>query len=171
MDSKQYDVIGQLERQYRNEPLNLRTISVRNNNGSLIQLDNLVEVSETSAPPQLYRFNRFNSATISAGLAPGYTIGDGIDAMNDIAADILPPTITTDLAGPSRDFAESAASLQFIFGLAIVLIYLVLAAQFESFRDPFIILFPYRWPFSGHFCRSGISTRHSIFSARSGLLC
>jgi multidrug efflux pump len=141
MDSKQYDVIGQLERQFRNEPIDLRTIYVRNRNGGLVQLDNLVELSETSAPPQLYRFNRFNSATISAGLSPGYTIGDGIDAMNEIAAEILPTTITTDLAGPSRDFAESAASLQFIFAIAIILIYLVLAAQFESFRDPFIILF------------------------------
>lgn len=141
MDSKQYDVIGQLERQFRNEPVDLRTIYVRGNNGRLIQLDNLVELSETSAPPQLFRFNRFNSATISAGLSPGYTIGDGIDAMNEIADEILPSSITTDLAGPSRDFAESAASLQFIFAIAIVLIYLVLAAQFESFRDPFIILF------------------------------
>lgn len=141
MDSKQYDVIGQLERQFRNAPVDLRTIYVRNRNGGLVQLDNLVELSETSAPPQLYRFNRFNSATISAGLTPGYTIGDGIDAMNEIAAEILPTTITTDLAGPSRDFAESAASLQFIFAIAIILIYLVLAAQFESFRDPFIILF------------------------------
>ncbi len=141
MDSKQYDIIGQLERQFRNAPLDLRTIYVRNNSGNLVQLDNLVELSETSAPPQLYRFNRFNSATISAGLTPGYTIGDGIDAMNNIASEILPTTVTTDLAGPSRDFAESAASLQFIFAIAIILIYLVLAAQFESFRDPFIILF------------------------------
>ncbi|MCC5908187.1 MAG: efflux RND transporter permease subunit [Balneolaceae bacterium] len=141
MDGKQYDVIGQMERQFRNEPVDLRTISVRNNNGSLIQIDNLVTITESSSPPQLYRFNRFNSATISAGLAPGYTIGDGIDAMNEIAEQLLPPTIFTDLAGPSRDFAESAASLMFIFILAIVLIYLVLAAQFESFRDPFIILF------------------------------
>ena len=141
MDGKQYDVIGQMERQFRNEPVDLRTISVRNNNGSLIQIDNLVTITESSSPPQLYRFNRFNSATISAGLAPGYTIGDGIDAMDEIAEQLLPPTVFTDLAGPSRDFAESAASLMFIFILAIVLIYLVLAAQFESFRDPFIILF------------------------------
>ncbi|MCH8548568.1 MAG: efflux RND transporter permease subunit [Balneolaceae bacterium] len=141
MNSKQYEIIGQLERQFRNEPVDLRTIYVRSDNGRLVQLDNLVTLSETSAPPQLFRFNRFNSATISAGLAPGYTIGDGIDAMNDIAERVLPSTVVTDLAGPSRDFAESAASLQFIFAIAIVLIYLVLAAQFESFRDPFIILF------------------------------
>ena len=141
MDSKQYEIIGQMERQFRNAPIDLRTIYVRNDSGNLIQLDNLVTITETSAPPQLYRFNRFNSATVSAGLAPGYTIGDGIDAMNEIAAELLPETIITDLAGPSRDFAESAASLMFIFILAIILIYLVLAAQFESFRDPFIILF------------------------------
>ncbi len=141
MDGKQYDVIGQMERQFRNEPIDLRTIYVRNANGGLVQLDNLVNISETSTPPQLYRFNRFSSATISAGLAPGYTIGDGINAMHEIAEQILPPAIITDLAGPSRDFAESAASLMFIFILAIILIYLVLAAQFESFRDPFIILF------------------------------
>lgn len=141
MDGKQYEIIGQLEREFRNAPVDLRTIYVRNESGRLIQLDNLVSISESSAPPQLYRFNRFNSATVSAGLAPGYTIGDGIDAMNEIAAELLPESILTDLAGPSRDFAESAASLMFIFILAIILIYLVLAAQFESFRDPFIILF------------------------------
>ncbi len=141
MDGKQYEVIGQMERQFRNAPLDLRTIFVRNNRDQLIQLDNLVSLYETSAPPQLFRFNRLSSATISAGLAPGYTIGDGIDAMNGIAAEILPETVVTDLAGPSRDFAESAASLLFIFILANILIYLVLAAQFESFRDPFIILF------------------------------
>ncbi|NBB76368.1 MAG: MMPL family transporter [Bacteroidetes bacterium] len=141
MNGEQYEVVGQMERQYRNEPIDLRTIYVRNAGGELIQLDNLVSLEETSAPPQLFRFNRFSSATVSAGLSPGYTIGDGIDAMDEIAAEVLPETIITDLSGPSRDFAESAASLNFIFGLALVLIYLVLAAQFESFRDPFIILF------------------------------
>lgn len=141
MDGKQYEVIGQMERQYRDEPVNLRTIYVRNTDNELIQLDNLVTMTETSTPPQLFRFNRFSSATVSAALAPGYTIGDGIDAMNEIATNVLPQTVITDLSGPSRDFAESAASLNFIFMLAIVLIYLVLAAQFESFRDPFIILF------------------------------
>ncbi|PKD43146.1 efflux RND transporter permease subunit [Rhodohalobacter barkolensis] len=141
MDGKQYWVIGQMDRQYRNEPIDLKTIYVRSQDGSLLQLDNLVTVSEQSSPPQLYRFNRFKSATVSAQLAPGYTIGDGIEAMDAIAARVLPEAVITDLAGPSRDFAESAASLLFIFALALVLIYLVLAAQFESFRDPFIILF------------------------------
>lgn len=141
IDGKQYEVIGQMERQYRNEPIDLRTISVRSTSGQQIQLDNLVTLNESSAPPQLFRFNRFSSATVSASLAPGYTIGDGIDAMNEIRAEVLPANFITDLSGPSRDFAESSASLNFIFGLALVLIYLVLAAQFESFRDPFIILF------------------------------
>lgn len=141
IDGKQYEVIGQMEREYRNEPVDLKSIYVRSADNRLIQMDNLVTLEETSAPPQLFRFNRFKSATVSAALAPGYTIGDGIDAMNEIADKVLPPTMITDLSGPSRDFAESAASLNFIFMLAIVLIYLVLAAQFESFRDPFIILF------------------------------
>ncbi|MFU8812416.1 MAG: efflux RND transporter permease subunit [Balneolaceae bacterium] len=141
MDSKQYWVIGQLERERRNAPIDLRTIFVRSQTGELIQLDNLVNVTERSSPPQLFRFNRFNSATISAQLAEGKTIGEGIDAMDAIAARVLPENFVTDLAGPSRDFAESAASLLFIFVLALILIYLVLAAQFESFMDPLIILF------------------------------
>lgn len=141
MDSKQYWVIGQMEREHRNEPVDLKTIYVRNQNNELIQLDNLVTVTEDSSPPQLYRFNRFNSATISAQLAGDKTISDGIEAMDAIAARVLPENMVTDLAGPSRDFAESASSLLFIFVLAILLIYLVLAAQFESFIDPLIILF------------------------------
>ncbi|MEX0894618.1 MAG: efflux RND transporter permease subunit [Balneolaceae bacterium] len=141
MDSKQYWVIGQMERQHRNAPIDLKSIYVRNNRDELIQMDNVVEVSEESGPPQLYRFNRYVSATVSAGLAPGYTIGDGFDGMDEIADELVSESIITDLAGQSRDFADSVASLQFIFALAIVLVYLVLAAQFESFRDPFIILF------------------------------
>ena len=141
IDSKQYWVIGQMEREYRNAPIDLRTIFVRNQNDELIQMDNLVSIEESSSPPQLYRFNRFNSATISAQLAEGKTVGDGIEAMDAIAARVLPASVVTDLAGPSRDFAESAASLLFIFILAQILIFLVLAAQFESFIDPLIILF------------------------------
>jgi len=141
MDSKQYWVIGQMERQRRSEPLDLKTIYVRNNRGELVQMDNLVEVTEDSSPPQLYRFNRYASATLSAALAPGYTIADGIDAMDELAAALLDDRIVTDLTGPSRDYADSAAAMGFIFAFALVLVYLVLAAQFESFRDPFIILF------------------------------
>ena len=141
MDGKQYEVIGQLSRENRNEPVDLKNLYVRNDRGQLIQLDNLIQVTEQSNPPALYRFNRYVSATVSAGLASGKTLGDGISAMDRIAASTLDDTFTTSLAGTSRDFQESADSLFYAFLLAIVLIYLILAAQFESFRDPFIILF------------------------------
>jgi len=98
-------------------------------------------LSEESAPPALYRFNRFDAATISAGLSPGYTLGQGITAMREVAADVLDESFTTALDGASKDFEESSSSLVFAFLLALILIYLVLAAQFESFRDPFIIMF------------------------------
>jgi multidrug efflux pump len=107
----------------------------------MIQLDNVVSITEQSAPPQLYRFNRYVSATVVAGLAPGKTIGDGIEAMDQIADKVLDETFATALSGSSKDYAESSSSLIFAFILALGLIYLVLAAQFESFRDPFIILF------------------------------
>jgi multidrug efflux pump len=141
MDGKQYQVIGQLERQNRNTPLDLKSIYVRNNRGELIQLDNVVTVSETSSPPQLFRFDRFASATVSASLADGKTIADGIAVMERISQSVLDETMYTSLDGPSKDYQESASSLFFIFLLALVLIYLVLSAQFESFRDPFIIMF------------------------------
>lgn len=139
-DGKQYQVIGQVERKNRNEPVDLTSLYVRNSSGVLIQLDNLVKVAEQSSPPQLYRFNRYASATISAALSPGMTISDGIDAMESIGNEVLDNTFTTSLAGPSRDFAESSSSLGFIFILALVLVYLVLSAQFESFRDPITIM-------------------------------
>ncbi len=140
MNGKQYQVIGQVSRENRNDPLDLKSLYVRNSGGKLIQLDNLVTLSEQSSPPQLYRFNRYASATVSAGLAKGKTLGDGIEAMKSIAARVLDKSFSTDLDGPSRDFAESSSSLAFAFVLALVLIYLVLSAQFESFRDPFIIM-------------------------------
>ncbi len=141
MDGKQYQVIGQLERQNRNTPLDLKSIYVRNNRGELIQLDNVVTVSETSSPPQLFRFDRFASATVSASLAEGKTIADGIEVMERISQSVLDETMYTSLDGHSKDYSESASSLVFIFALALILIYLVLSAQFESFRDPFIIMF------------------------------
>lgn len=140
-DGKQYQVIGQVDRTDRNEPVDLRSLYVQNNNSELIQLDNLIQLSEQSSPPQLFRFNRYASATISAGLARGQTIGDGIEAMEGISDRVLDNTFTTSLAGPSRDFQESSASLLFTFLMALVLVYLVLAAQFESFRDPLTIMF------------------------------
>lgn len=140
-DGKQYQVIGQLSRENRDAPINLKSIYVRNSRDEMIQLDNVVRLEEQSSPPALYRFNRYVSATVSAGLAPGKTIGDGIAAMDIIADRVLDETFATALAGTSKEFAESSSSLLFAFILALVLIYLVLAAQFESFRDPFIILF------------------------------
>ncbi|MCL4707842.1 efflux RND transporter permease subunit [bacterium] len=140
-DSKQYQVLGQLTRQNRDEPVDLTSIFVRSNSGQLVQLDNLVRTYEQSNPPQLYRFNRYIAATVSAGLAPGYTLGDGIKAMDEIAAKLLDDSFSTSLSGAARDFAESSSSLVFVFILALVLTYLILAAQFESFRDPFIIMF------------------------------
>ncbi len=141
MNGKQYQVIGQVARENRNEPLDLKSLYVRNEQGQLIQLDNLVHLKERSSPPQLYRFDRYVSATVSAGLAKGKTLGQGIDAMDAIAARVLDESFSTALDGPSRDFAESSSSLVFAFVLALTLIYLVLSAQFNSFRDPFIIMF------------------------------
>ncbi len=141
MNGKQYQVIGQVERQNRDEPLDLRTLYVRSREGNMIQLDNLVSLEERTTPPTLFRYNRFVSATVSAGLAEGKTIGEGIEAMDRIADEVLDDTFQTALAGSSKDFAESSSSLVFAFALALILIYLVLAAQFESFVDPFIIMF------------------------------
>lgn len=141
MNGKQYSVIGQVFRENRNKPLDLASLYVRNNRGELIQLDNLISMKERSSPPQLYRFNRYASATVSASLAPGKTIANGIDAMDRIAKQVLDEKFSTALEGASKDFVESSSSLLFTFMLALVLIYLTLAAQFESFRDPFIIMF------------------------------
>jgi multidrug efflux pump len=139
-EGKQYQVIAGIEEAERRDPRDLLSTWVRAKDGSLVQLDNLVHVVSESAPPQLFRFNRFISATVSASLAPGRTIGDGINAMQRIAKRTLDESFSTALSGSSRDYAESSSSLLFAFGFALVLIYLVLAAQFESFRDPFIIL-------------------------------
>jgi len=140
MAGKQYQVIGQFDRANRDEPIDLKSIYVRSATGDPIQLDNVVKVVEQSSPPQLFHFNRYESATVSAGLAPGKTIGDGIDAMNAISKKVLDNTFTTSLFGASRDYAESSGNILFAFLLALGLIYLVLAGQFESFIDPFIIM-------------------------------
>jgi len=140
LNGKQYQVIGQAELHNRNEPLDLKTLSVKNNKGEVIQLDNLVKLSYESMPPQLYRYNRYVSATFSAGLAEGVSLGQGIEAMDKISDEVLDNTFSTSLGGVSKEFAESSSSLIFAFLLALVLIYLVLAAQFESFSDPLIIM-------------------------------
>ena len=140
MNGKQYEIIGQVNRQQRNTPTGVKSIYIRNDQGDMIQLDNLVEFIESVAPPKLYHYNRFLSATVSAGLAEGKTIGDGLDEMDKIAEEVLDDTFRTALAGDSKEFRESSSSLMFAFILALVLIYLILAAQFESFKDPFTIM-------------------------------
>ncbi len=141
MNGKQYQVIGVMQRENRSQPLDLRSLYVRADNGQLVQLDNLVRTSEKSTPPQLYRFNRYVSATVSAGLSGKNTIGDGIAEMDRIAEEVLSDEYSTDLTGVSEEFRESSSSLIFAFLFALVLIYLVLSAQFESFIDPLIIMF------------------------------
>ncbi len=140
MNGKQYQVIGQVDRQNRDEPLDLKAFYVRNRKGELIQLDNLVTIVESANPPSIYHYNRLKNANISAGLAPGKTLGDGINEMERIADKVLDDTFTTSLSGVSRDFRESSSNTSFAFILALILIFLVLAAQFESFVDPFIIM-------------------------------
>jgi multidrug efflux pump len=140
LDGKQYEVIGQVTRDYRNETVDLRNLYVTAGNGTPVQLDKLITVTERSSPPQLYRFDRYLSATVSAGLAPGTTLSEGIDAMRAIADRVLDDSFHTALTGQSRDYEESSTALAFVFVLAVVLLYLVLAAQFESFRDPFTIM-------------------------------
>lgn len=140
MNGRQYQVIGQFDRSNRDEPIDLKTLYVKNNQGVPVQLDNIVVAREESSPPQLYHYNRWLSATVSAGLAPGKTISDGIEAMDAIRARLDDPAIRTELTGSSRDFQESSNSSVFSFVLALILVYLILAAQFESFIDPFIIM-------------------------------
>jgi len=139
-NGRQYQIIGQVDRANRDEPLDLAALYVRNNRGDLVQLDNIVRFEETSNPPQLYHFNRYKSATISAAPAPGKTLSEGLEAMERIAAEVLDDSFQTDLSGPSRDLRESSGNTAFAFLLALILIYLILAAQFESFRDPLIIM-------------------------------
>jgi hydrophobe/amphiphile efflux-1 (HAE1) family protein len=139
-NGKQYQVIGQVIRTLRSEPSDITSLYVRSNSGKLIQLDNLLKMQENSNPPTLYHYNRYKSATVSASLAPGHTMGEGIAEMQKISKKVLNESFQTDLYGPSRDFAESSSNTSFALVLALMLIYLILAAQFESFRDPFIIM-------------------------------
>ena len=140
MNGKQYEILAEINRQQRNKPADLKSIYLRSSSGEMIQMDNLVTLEENVAPPQLYHYNRFLSATISAGLAKGKTIGEGLEEMDRIAAEVLPDDFRTALYGDSKEFRESSSSLMFAFLLAIVLIYLILAAQFESFKDPLVIM-------------------------------
>jgi len=139
-NNKQYYIIAQVDRENRNKPADISSLYVRNNTGIMIQLDNLVKMEENSNPPSLFHYNRYKSAIVSANLASGKTIGEGLEEMDRISAKLLDESFSTDLAGPSRDFAESNSNISFSLILALLLIYLILAAQFESFRDPFIIM-------------------------------
>jgi multidrug efflux pump len=141
MNGKQYQILGEINRQQRNTPLDLKSIYIKNSNNDMIQLDNLVMLQEAVAPPTLYRYNRFSAATVSSGLAAGVTIGQGLEEMDRIAKETLDETFRTALSGESKNYRDSASSLMFAFTLAILLIYLILAAQFESFKDPFVIMF------------------------------
>jgi multidrug efflux pump len=140
-EGKQYQVIGQVLRDDRDDPTDLKNLYVRNTSGQMISIDQFVNFVEETTPPTLYHFNRYKSATVSAGLAPGKTIGDGIKEMELIKAKLLDESFNTALAGNSRDFAESSGNTLFAFTLALILIFLVLAAQFESFIDPLVIMF------------------------------
>ena len=140
MNGKQYQVIGQFDRANRDDPQDITSVYLKNDRGELIQLDNIVKIEEQSSPPQLYHYNRYQSATVSAGLAPGKTVGDGIREMQKIADKVLDDSFSTSLTGASRDFAESSSNILFAFLLALLIIYLILSAQFESFIDPFIIM-------------------------------
>ncbi|MEN0055181.1 MAG: efflux RND transporter permease subunit [Mucilaginibacter sp.] len=151
INGKQYQVIAQVDRANRDQPLDLKSVYMRSSKGGLVQLDNVVKVTEGATPPAIYHFNRYKSATVSAGLAPGRTVGDGIKEMDRIAASLLDETFSTALSGPSRDYAEGSSNILFAFGFALLLIYLVLAAQFESFMDPFIVMLTVPLAISGAF--------------------
>lgn len=139
-EGKQYQVLGQVARNDRDDPNDVKNIYLKNSRGERIALDNLITITEENTPPTIYHFNRYKSATISAGLQPGKTIADGIAEMERISAQLTDPTFSTALSGSSRDYQESSSNVSFAFILALILIFLVLSAQFESFIDPFIIM-------------------------------
>jgi multidrug efflux pump len=164
-DGKQYQVMGQVTRVNRDDPNDLKKLYVRTASNELISIDNVITLEESVTPPSLYHYNRYKSATLTATPVAGKTIGDGIQTMKEIAAAELDDSFSTDLSGPSRDFAESSGNTSFAFILALVLIYLVLAAQFESFIDPFIIMFTVPLAICGAFlCLYIFGQTFNIFS-------
>ena len=140
MNGRQYQVISQVGLKDRQQPTDISKLYVRNNLGNNIPLSEVLSISTNANPPTLYHFTRYKSATISASLSEGKTVGDGVKAIQGIGTKLLDDSFQTSLSGPSRDFAESSSNIMFAFILSLLLIYLVLAAQFESFRDPFIIM-------------------------------
>jgi multidrug efflux pump len=140
MAGRQYQVIGQYDYKDRDGPLDLSMVQVKNNRGDLIRIDNFVKFKEVSNPPQIFHYNRYKSVMISAAPAPGYTIADGNAEMLKIADEVLEESFATEFAGQSRDFEESASNTNFAFLFALILVYLILAAQFESFTSPLVIM-------------------------------
>ena len=139
-DGEQYDVIVQVARDGRDSPERISEINVRNRNGDMVPLSNLVTVSEGVSPRGIAHFQRVRAATVNANLAPGFTQGEALAYMNEAAKRVLPSTVQTDLSGQAREFRDSSSDIYFVFLLSLGFIYLVLAAQFESFVDPFIIM-------------------------------
>jgi multidrug efflux pump len=139
-NGKQYDVIVQVGDEDRRTPEDVSGLYVRGKSGEMVQLSNLLDVKETVAPDSLNHFNQLRSATITANLAPGYSLGEALSYLQNTAARVLPETAQTDLDGELREFTKSSGTLAVTFVLAILFIYLVLSAQFESFADPFIIM-------------------------------
>jgi len=144
-NGKQYQVLAQVSRPNREAPVDLKQFYVNSSTGQMVSIDNLVKIEETTSPAQVYHYNRYKSATISAGLTPGNTIGDGLEEMDRIfeklkKEGVIDESFDTSLGGSSKDFVESSSNTAFAFILALILIYLVLAAQFESFIDPLIIM-------------------------------
>ncbi len=139
-NDRQYEVIGQVEKQNRNDQSDLRSIYVRSTNGQMISLDNLVTMDEGISPAAIYRYDQYTSATISAGLAPGVSLEEGIREMQKIKSEVLGDSFKSSLAGQARDYEESQGNILFTLLLALIIIYMILAAQFESLRDPLIIM-------------------------------
>jgi multidrug efflux pump len=139
-DGEQYDVVVKIADIDRQNPDDMRRIYVRGREGAMIPLSNLITVKETVAPKELNHFNQLRAATITAQVAPGYSLSDALSFLEKTAADVLPATAHIEYAGESREFREASANMYLTFLLALAFIYLVLAAQFESFTDPFIIM-------------------------------
>jgi len=148
-EGKQYDVVLQLEDDKRRQPTDLTAIYVRSNNGRLVQLSNLVKLVETVVPKELNHFNKFRAAIVNGNVGPGYSLGDVLDHIDMLVAQELPETVATDLNGASREFRETGSEIMITLALALIFIYLVLSAQFESFVSPFVIMLTVPLAFAG----------------------
>jgi multidrug efflux pump len=140
VDGEQFSVMVQLAAEERATPATLSRIFVRSASGEMVQLSNIVKVRETVVPKELKRFNQLRSVTIQANVAPGYALGEALDHLEAAAREVLPQEVLTDVTGQSREFKTASSNLAIMFILALMFIYLVLSAQFESFRDPMMIM-------------------------------